>query len=236
MSLAILPSKPQAPVTYKLSTSSVKPSILTYDSYIPGATPSQDSVDNIPGKYFGYSHDFNDAVSDLHEPIQVTALTNSKLVLVAAIIVVYIARLYAHKHSATMEGLLFLGSNIGNAEATDLWPNPHTPDFKESDVSGDDCTLEHYIEVYATSGQTFITDVNSSEGRNAEGVKDSQKFQEEVYSTCMAKINEALFRHTGSDLSTNKVLAAPNYGHSIQNDDPQFVVTQLEDLPSRIQI
>ncbi|KAM0310359.1 hypothetical protein ACHAO8_008173 [Botrytis cinerea] len=151
MSFAILPSKPQAPIAYKLvenqitirilhssyslmSTSSVKPNILTYDRYGQGATTSQDPADNIPGKDPGYGHDLNDAVNDLHELIQVTVPTNPKLLLVAASIGVHIARTYAHKYPATVEGLLFLDSNIGNAEATDLWPNPHTPDFIESDV------------------------------------------------------------------------------------------------------
>ncbi|KAF5867528.1 putative prolyl aminopeptidase protein [Botrytis fragariae] len=199
MSFAILPSKPQASISYKLfegqnfnldfplivfinglglpsvswaptiallqqSTSSVKPNILTYDRYGQGSTTSQDPADNIPGKDPGYGHDMNDAVNDLHELIQVTVLANPKLVLVAASIGVHIARLYAKKHPATVEGLLFLDSNIGNAEATDLWPNPHTPDFKESDMVGDDCTLEQYIQAYARLGRTFNTDVKSPEG------------------------------------------------------------------------
>ncbi|TGO51122.1 hypothetical protein BCON_0168g00070 [Botryotinia convoluta] len=154
----------------KQSTSSVKPSILTYDRYGQGATTSQDPADNIPGKDPGYGHIMNDAVNDLHELIQVTVPTNPKLVLVAASIGVHIARLYAQKHPATMEGLLFLDSNIGNAEATDLWPNPHTPDFKESDVVGDDCMLEQYIEAYARLGRTFNTHVKSPEGLDRRNV------------------------------------------------------------------
>lgn len=88
---------------------------------------SQDPVDNIPGKDSGYGH-------DLQELIQVTAPTNSKLVLVAASIGVHFARLYVHKHQVAVEGLLFPDPSIGNAEAMDLWLNSHTPDFKESDL------------------------------------------------------------------------------------------------------
>ncbi|KAF7896055.1 hypothetical protein EAF00_006070 [Botryotinia globosa] len=120
------------------STSSVKPRTLTYDRHGQGAKTSQDSVDNIPGKDLGYGDDLNDAVNDLHELIQFTVPTNFKLVLVAVSIVVLIARIYPRKHSATVEGLSFLDPNIGNAEATGIWPNLHTPDFKESDGAGDD--------------------------------------------------------------------------------------------------
>ncbi|TGO27715.1 hypothetical protein BPAE_0038g00610 [Botrytis paeoniae] len=147
-----------------LSTSSVKPSILTYDRHGQGATTSQDPVDDIPGTDPGYDHDLNDAVNDLHELIQVTVATNPKLVLVVGSIGAHVARIYAHKHPATVEGLLFLDSSIGNAEATDLWPNSHTSDIKESDVVGDDCTPKQYIEAYATLGRTFNTDIKSSEG------------------------------------------------------------------------
>ncbi|TGO19491.1 hypothetical protein BTUL_0004g01300 [Botrytis tulipae] len=111
---------------------------LTYDRHGQGATISQDSVDKIPGKGLGYGYDLNDAVNDLHELIQFTVPTNFKLVLVAVGIFVHIARIYAHKHSATVGGLSFLDPNIGNAEGTGLLPNSHTPDFKESDVAGDD--------------------------------------------------------------------------------------------------
>ncbi|TEY36873.1 hypothetical protein BOTCAL_0540g00010 [Botryotinia calthae] len=174
MSFTILPSKPQAPITYKLienqNNNPDSPLIFCkiknfdIDRYGQGTTTSPDPADNTPGKDPGYGHNLNDAVSDFHELIQATVPTNPKLVLVAASNGVYIARLYAHKYLATVEGLLFLDSNIGNAEATDLWPNPHIPDFKESDVLGYDCTLEQYIEAYARLGRTVNTDVKSPEG------------------------------------------------------------------------
>ncbi|KAM0129574.1 hypothetical protein ACHAO1_008433 [Botrytis cinerea] len=144
---------------------SVKPNILTYDRYGQGATTSQDPADNIPGKDPGYGHDLNDAVNDLHELIQVTVPTNPKLLLVAASIGVHIARTYAHKYPATVEGLLFLDSNIGNAEATDLWPNPHTPDFIESDVWEMTVRWSNTLK-----RRTFNADVKSPEGLDRRNV------------------------------------------------------------------
>lgn len=143
MSFATLPSKPQAPLSYRLiesenpksdsplvvfinglglpsvawtptiplfqqSSSSVKPAILTCDRYGQGATTSKDPSDELSGKEPGHGYDFNDAVNDLHELIQITVPTNPKLVLVAASIGVNLARLYAQKYSGTVEGLLFL--------------------------------------------------------------------------------------------------------------------------------
>ncbi|KAF7931321.1 hypothetical protein BELL_0206g00060 [Botrytis elliptica] len=269
MSFAILPAKPQAPVSYKLiesqnihpdsslivfinsiglpsvlwtptiallqrSTSSVKPSILKYDRYDQAATTSQDSADNIPEKGHRYGHDLHHAVSDLNELIMVTVPRNSKLVLVAASICVHIARLYAQKHAATVEGLLFLDPNIGNAEATDLWPNSHTPDFKESNVLGDDFVLEQHIEavmvmVIGHEPEPFAEEMWKI-------LKITKSIDRKYTQFAWQQYNEALFNLNDADRSTNKVLVAPGCGHFIQKDNPQFVSTQLEDPISRIQI
>jgi pimeloyl-ACP methyl ester carboxylesterase len=200
MSFATLPSKPQAPLAYKLIGSSkggnsplvvfinglglpsaswnaaisllqVKPQILTYDRYGQGATTSRDPVDEQPGKEPGYGHDFTDAVNDLQELLQIVAPEKPPLVFVAASTGVHLARLYAHKYPGTVAGLLFLDSNIGNVEFTDLWPNPHSADFHQSDVVGDDCTLVQYTDAYARLGKMLNSDVKSPEGLDRRNVK-----------------------------------------------------------------
>jgi pimeloyl-ACP methyl ester carboxylesterase len=206
MSFATIPSKPQAPLAYKLfesnqsedsplvvfinglglpsvswyaaisllqeSATSLRPNILTYDRYGQGATTSRDPTDEQPGKEPGYGHDVNDVVNDLHELLEVVAPNSSRFVFVAASIGVHIARLYADKYPGVVEGLLFLDSNIGNVEFTDLWPNPHAPDFEPSDVVGEDCTLEQYTAAYTKLGMMFNSDVKSPEGLDRRNVKN----------------------------------------------------------------
>ena len=205
MSFAAIPSKPQAPLAYKLfessqsadsplvvfinglglpsmswnaaisllqeSATSIKPKILTYDRYGQGDTKSRDPTDQQPGKEPGYGHDVNDVVRDLHELLQVVAPNSSRLVFVAASIGVHIARLYADKYPGVVDGLLFLDSNIGNQEFTDLWPNPHATDFQPSDVLSEDCTLEQYEAAYAKLGMMFNSDVKNSEGLDRRNIK-----------------------------------------------------------------
>ena len=205
MSFATLPSKPQAPLGYRLITSSqggksplvvfinglglpssswnatislfqesaisFKPQFLTYDRYGQGATTSRDPTDEQPGKESGYGHDLSDAVKDLHELLEIVAPESSPLVFVAASIGVHLARLYVQEYPGTVEGLLFLDSNIGNKEFTDLWPNPHEADFRQSDVVSDDCTLEQYTDSYTKLGKIFNSDVKSPEGLDRRNVK-----------------------------------------------------------------
>jgi pimeloyl-ACP methyl ester carboxylesterase len=149
----------------------MKPQILTYDRYGQGATTSRDPIDEQPGKEPGYGHDFNDAINGLHELLQIVAPDKSPLAFVAASIGVHLARLYAHKYLGTVAGLLFLDSNTGNVEFTDLWPNPHAADFQQSDVVGDDCTLEQYIDAYARLDKILNSDVKSPEGLDRRNVK-----------------------------------------------------------------
>lgn len=205
MSFATIPSKPKAPIAYRLfessqtddsllvvfinglglpsvswnaaisliqdSAASIKPKILTYDRYGQGGTTSRDPLDEQPGKEPGYGHDLNDVVNDLHELLQVVAPSSSRFVFVSASIGVHIARLYANKYPGAVEGHLFLDSNIGNAEFTDLWPNPHAADFQESDVVAEDCTLEEYTAAYNKLGMMFNSDVKNPEGLDRRNVK-----------------------------------------------------------------
>ena len=147
--------------------------MIVYDRYGQGGTTSRDPADEQPGKEPGYGHDFNDAVNDLHELLQVVIapVDYSQLVLVAASIGVHLARLYASKYPGTVAGLLFLDSNIGNVEFTDLWPNPHAADFDQSEVVAEDCTLEQYTESYSRLGKMFNSDVKSPEGLDRRNVK-----------------------------------------------------------------
>jgi pimeloyl-ACP methyl ester carboxylesterase len=202
MPLASLASKPDAPLTYDVvgegaplvvfinglglpaaswepaisdfqKNSKIRPQILTFDRYSQGATTTQDPTDNLPGKEPGYGHDFNDAVSDLRELLQAIVPDAIKpLVFVAASIGVHIARLYAAKYSDTVEGLLLLDSNIGNLEYTDFWPNPDAPEFKESEVVSEDCSIEDYRESRAKLGKMFNSDVKNPEGLDRRSVKD----------------------------------------------------------------
>lgn len=206
MPFAIIPSKPQAPIAYRLfessqsddsllvvfinglkipavlwnaaisalhnSTLPINPNILTYDRYGQGATTSHDPTDEQPGKEPGYGHDLNDVVQDLHELLQVVAPNSSRLVFVAASIGVHIARLYADQYPGVVEGLLFLDSNIGNAEFTDFMPNPHAADFQPSDVVCDDCILEQYTAAYSQLGTMFNSDVKNLERLDRRNVKN----------------------------------------------------------------
>jgi pimeloyl-ACP methyl ester carboxylesterase len=110
-------------------------------------------------------------VKDLHELLQVVSPQSSRFVFVAASIGVHLARLYADKYPGTVEGLLFLDSNIGNAEATDLLPNPHAADFQQDAVLGEDCTLEQYTGAYLKIGKLFNSDVKSPESLDRRTVK-----------------------------------------------------------------
>jgi len=152
------------------SATSIKPKILTYDRYGQGDTISRDPTDQQPGKEAGFGHDISDVVCDLHELLQLVAPSSPRLVFVAASIGVHIARLYADKYPAVVEGLLFLDSNIGNQEFTDLWPNPHAADFQPSDVLSEDCTMEQYEAAYAKLGM-FNSDVKNLEGLDRRNIK-----------------------------------------------------------------
>lgn len=208
MPFAIIPSKPQAPLAYRLfesrnsddslvvvfinglkipavlwteaislfhgsaSSSSIIPKILTYDRYGQGATTCHDPIDKQPGKEPGYGHDINDVVEDLHELLQVVVPKSSRFVFVAASIGVHIARLYADKYPGVVEGLLFLDSNIGNAEFTDFLPDPNAADFHPGDVIGDDCTLEQYTAAFALLGTMFNSDAKNLERLDRRNVKE----------------------------------------------------------------
>lgn len=151
---------------------SPNPSMLIYDRYGQGATTSRDPTDALPGKEAGYGHDFNDAVKDLEELLQVVAPRNySHLILVAASIGVHLARLYTQSNPQKVAGLLILDSNIGNVEFTDLWPDPRVPDFKQDNVLSDDCSLEQYTEAYTKLGKIFNSDVKGPEGLDRRNVK-----------------------------------------------------------------
>lgn len=200
MALAKLPSKPQAPLAYNFLRSSqggntplvvfinglglpaaswteaisllrLKPHCLTYDRYGQGATTSHDPTDEQPGKEPGYGHDLNDAVNDLHELLHVTRPDGAPLIFVAASIGVHIARLYAQKYPSIVKSFLFLDSNIGNAEFTDFWPNPHAAGFKPHEVIGDDCTLEQYIDAFASLDKMFNSNVKNPEGLDRRNIK-----------------------------------------------------------------
>ncbi|MCJ1310722.1 hypothetical protein MMC25_004388 [Agyrium rufum] len=164
--------KPTIALLQTSQTLSPKPSILTYDRFGQGATTARDLLDSQPGKDTGYGHDLQDSVNDLHELLQTIAPSErSTTIFVAASIGVHIARLYAHNHPGAIAGLLFLDSNIGNAEFTDFWPNPYASDFNLEDVLADDCSMEQYTEAYTRLGKMFNSDVRNPEGLDRRNVK-----------------------------------------------------------------
>ncbi|KAF7912598.1 uncharacterized protein EAF01_001619 [Botrytis porri] len=243
MSFAILPSKPQTPLAYKLiesqdinpdsplivfinglglpsvswtstiallqqSTSSIKPSILTYDRYGQGATTSQDPADNIPGKYPGYGHDLNDAVNDLQELIQVTIPTNPKLVLVAA----SIGRTF-NTDVKSPEGL-------DRRNVLHLLPNPSSPKLQRLNGKGSWLKdIGHDPELFAEEMWRLL--------------KIPKSLNRKYTQPAWQKYNEELLTLTDADRSGKEVLIAPGCGYLIQKDNPQFVATQLEDLLSK---
>jgi pimeloyl-ACP methyl ester carboxylesterase len=153
-------------------SSKIQPRVLTFDRYDQGATTCQDPANNRPGKEPGYGHDFIDAVGNLRELLEaVTTDAMKPLVFVAASIGVYITRLYAAKYPNFVGGLLFLDSNISNAEYTDLWPDPDATEFEEREVISDDCLIEVYRESYAKLGKLFNSDVKNAECLDRRHVK-----------------------------------------------------------------
>lgn len=199
MQYANIPSKPEAPITYDLTLSNHTDApfivfinglglpaaswsetinklrsdahTLTYDRYGQGATTARDPLDTQPGKQPGYGHDINDSVQDLHELLGIVRCGFGPLVFVAASIGVHIARLYASKYSQSVSALLFLDSNIGNVEFTNLWPDPYAEDFQLDTVLSEDCTLDQYTKAYDTLARTFNTDVKNPEGLDRRNIK-----------------------------------------------------------------
>lgn len=145
--------------------------LLIYDRFGQGATTDCDPSDNLPGKEPGFGHDLLDAAQDLHELIQVVAPHYERLVFVAASIGAHIARLYAHKFSGTVSGILILDSNVGNKEFPDFWPDPDAGSFDPNDVVSDDCTLEQYKASRIKFATMFNSDVKNSEGLDRRNVK-----------------------------------------------------------------
>lgn len=58
--------------------------------------------------------------------------------------------------------------------------------------------------------------------------------QELMYSSAWHKYNEALLKLSDPERATG-VLFAPDSGHFIQKDNPQFVATHLENLLKKVQ-
>ena len=153
------------------------PSYLIYDRFGQGATTARDPTDAAPGREPGYGHDLNDAVSDLHDLLGAVFVVPdgqppATLVFVSASIGVHIARLYAARYPGAVAAHLFLDSNIGNAEFTDLWPDPDAPRFDEAEVTAPDCTLQQYRDAHARVRGMFDSIAKNPEGLDRRNVKD----------------------------------------------------------------
>lgn len=198
MPYATLPSKPDSPLSYTLTTSSsdvlvvfinglglpavswnatislvqsysTASNFLTYDRYGQGETTARDPADATAADP-SYGHDLTSPVKDLDELLESLGLASKKIILVSASIGVHIARLYAAAHPERVSGHLMLDSNMGNIEMTAIWPDPAAPGFP--DILGDDFTLEQYQTAKTRLGRMFDSDAKNKEGLDRRNVKD----------------------------------------------------------------
>lgn len=149
------------------------PALLTYDRFGQGLTTTRDPLDGQPGKELG--HDLSDVASDLHEIILTvaaskfgmlnTAVESGKLhlLLVCASIGAPIARLYVQHHPGIVAGMIFLDSNIANANYSDFLPDPDLPGFDKTALHIDDCTTEEYREARTKLSRMFDLKVKNAE-------------------------------------------------------------------------
>lgn len=150
-------------------------SMLLYDRYGQGATTARDPLDQTAGREEGYGHDLNDAVTDLHELLGMFAVATGvprRIVFVSASVGVHIARLFAGKYPDVVTAHVFLDSNIGNVEYTDMIPDPRSSNFHESEVVAEDCTIEQFKDVVVKVGKMFNSDVKNPEGLDRRNVKN----------------------------------------------------------------
>ncbi|KAI0974118.1 Alpha/beta hydrolase fold-1 [Xylaria arbuscula] len=146
------------------STLPSKPWILTYDRYGQGSSP-RDPRESWPNKDPGYTHTVDDVTDDLYELIQ-TLLPDrsSRIVFVNNSIGAHVARRYADRYPTIVEGILFLDSNPGNTDHSEIWPNPKDPSFDPAQMLPPGTELALYEEAY-----TKMTTVFSPAGKNKEG-------------------------------------------------------------------